>query len=74
VDVPGIGDGAEDAPAVRQRGPHLGQAVEKSLGGFAGSSAPSADGASFPAPLVGEEDKAGFEPQPVRRGVRPGVQ
>ena len=43
-------------------------------GRFEGSSDPRGDSARFLAPLVGEEDEAGFEPQPIRRGVRPGVQ
>src|SRR5712691_2649587 len=41
---------------------------------FAGSSDPRGDGTRFLAPLLGEEDEAGFEPQPFSRGVRPGVQ
>src|SRR4029077_6353976 len=34
VHVPGIGDRAEDATAVQQRGSHPGQAIEESLGGL----------------------------------------
>jgi hypothetical protein len=34
VHVPGIGDRAEDATAVQQRGSHSGQAIEESLGGL----------------------------------------
>src|SRR6266436_6516221 len=43
-------------------------------GRFEGSSDPRGNSAGFLAPLMGEEHEAGFEPQPISRGVRPGVQ
>ena len=74
VHVPGIGDGAEDVPSSPEARLASGEGHRGKLGRFAGSSDPRGDGAYFLASLVGEEDEAGFEPQPIGRGVQPGMQ